>query len=86
MTNGDKIRLMDDEELATMLMYPESIIMDKVKTMSDKNLAEVIRCPYKKCMCLLDEAGMTIGGTPLTEENCRKCAERWLAAEAADRI
>lgn len=84
MTNGDKIRKMKYRELAAVLMDPNSTSVDEARTMNDKELAAIIRCPYKKDMCLLDEADMEGDGTPPTEENCNRCAGRWLAAEAAE--
>lgn len=80
MTNEDKIRTMDSEELAAVLMEPCS--REEIKAMSDKKLAAVIKCPYKKNMCLLDEADMRGDGTPPTEENCNRCALAWLKSEA----
>ena len=86
MNNGDKIRAMNNAELAAVLLDPKNMIMEKVRTMNDKELAAVIRCPYKKDICLLDEADMKGRGTPPTEENCNRCARKWLEAEAGNNL
>ncbi|MBO5033455.1 MAG: hypothetical protein J6D08_16515 [Lachnospiraceae bacterium] len=85
-TNGDKIRKMKYRELAAVLMDSNITSVEKARTMNDKELAAVIRCPYKKDMCLLDEADMKGGGTPPTEENCNRCARKWLEAEAGNNL
>ncbi|MBO5055901.1 MAG: hypothetical protein J6C64_06060 [Lachnospiraceae bacterium] len=59
---------------------------DKIRAMNNAELAAVIKCPYETDMCLLDEADMRGDGTPPTEENCNRCARKWLEAEAGNNL
>jgi hypothetical protein len=58
---------------------------DKIRSMSDEQLAEVYPCPYDTAgsnimPCILDDDVM---GRP-TEEYCRKCMLDWLKKEVKE--
>ncbi len=58
--------------------------MDRIRRMSEEELAEVLMCPYDSAGNLFDEIPCYDGRKLVTKEECRKCCVNWLKSEVKE--